>query len=135
MKIRKISLEEALPVRHKVLWPNKPIEYCIVEGDDTGLHIGVELDGAIVSVASIYVSDGVARLRKFATYPDYQGKGLGTSLIKFALDNLKSQNVDYFWCDARESAIGFYQRFGMTVSGERFYKGDVPYFKMGLSLR
>ncbi|MDG3086401.1 GNAT family N-acetyltransferase [Vibrio hannami] len=134
MNIREISLDEALPVRHKVLWPNKPVEFCIVEGDEEGLHLGAEIDGEIVSVASIYISNNKARLRKFATYPLYQGQGIGTALIEYALGYLKTRNIGYFWCDAREAAIGFYQRLGMQTEGQRFYKSDVPYFKMELSL-
>lgn len=134
MKIREISLEEALPVRHKVLWPDKPVEFCLVEGDENGLHIGAEVDDKVVCVASIYIKEGQARLRKFATCSDFQGRGIGTAVIAFTLEQLKTKGVDYFWCDARETAIGFYQRFGMTVSGERFIKSDVPYFKMGLYL-
>jgi len=134
MKIRKISLEEALPVRHKVLWPDKPMEFCLVEGDDEGIHLGAEIDGRIVSVASLYLTNGEARLRKFATYPEFQNQGIGTALIQYALYYLNENEVTTFWCDARESAIGFYQRFGMHTEGERLYKSDVPYFKMRLFL-
>ena len=45
---------------------------------------------------------------------------------------LKQAQLSYFWCDARESAIGFYQRFGMQVQGERFYKSEVAYVKMAV---
>lgn len=134
MEIREISLEEALLVRHNVLWPSKPMEFCLVDGDEDGVHIGVYVDGKVVSVASIYLSNGEARLRKFATCPSYQGRGIGTALIEYVLSYLKTSNINYFWCDARESAIGFYQRFGMNTEGERFYKSEVPYFKMKTSL-
>lgn len=43
--------------------------------------------------------------------------------------------MQYFWCDARESACRFYQRFGLQTEGERFYKSDVAYFKMGVNLQ
>lgn len=121
-------------MRHNVLWPNKPIEFCLVDGDEKGIHIGADINGKVVSVASIYINNGEARLRKFATYSSFQGQGIGTALIKYALDYLKLHDIHYFWCDARESAIGFYQRFGMNIDGERFYKSGVPYFKMGLAL-
>lgn len=134
MIIKTINLEEALPVRHQVLWPDKPIEFCLVDGDEEGIHLGAEIDGKIVSVASLYIANGEARLRKFATLPAFQKQGIGTALIEYALNYLNESNVSIFWCDARESAIGFYQRFGMHTKGERFYKSGVPYFKMRLSL-
>lgn len=134
MKIKEINLEEALPVRHQVLWPDKPIAFCIVDGDNQGIHLGAEINGKIVSVASLYIDNGEARLRKFATYAEFQNQGIGTALIQYALNYLNENKVTTFWCDARESAIGFYQRFGMRTEGERFYKSDVPYFKMSLTL-
>ena len=134
MKIREISLEEALPIRHSVLWPDKPVEFCIVEGDQQGIHLGVEVGEQLVSVASLYIDGDKARLRKFATLASFRGEGIGTELIDYALEYLKAKEIKTFWCDARESALGFYQRFGMQVEGERFYKSNVPYFKMRLVL-
>ncbi|MDW2035930.1 GNAT family N-acetyltransferase, partial [Vibrio sp. 665] len=43
-------------------------------------------------------------------------------------------NAAVFWCDARESALRIYQKFGLQKEGERFYKSDIPYFKMSLDL-
>ena len=135
MKIQQITLEQALPVRHKVLWPNKPQEFCIVDGDDEGIHFGAFIDDSLVCVASIYITDNEARLRKFATLHAQQGKGLGTAMLNHILTYLRKAGIEYFWFDARESALDFYKRFGMQTSGERFYKSDVPYFKMSISLQ
>ncbi|TDR76122.1 GNAT family N-acetyltransferase [Photobacterium lutimaris] len=129
-----ISAEQTLPIRHKVLWPNQSVEFCRVPDDADGLHYGVSEGGALVCVASVFISGEQARLRKFATLPECQGKGIGTAVIEHILADLKERNVRCFWCDARESAGGFYHRFGMSPEGERFYKGDVPYFKMAMIL-
>ena len=132
MDIRRISWEETIPLRHQVLWPNKKIEYCYVEGDQTAWHYGVFELEKLVSVASIFPENKSARLRKFATAENYQGQGIGTAVIKHIISELKSKEVTEFWCDARESAIGFYERFEMRVEGEKFFKGHIPYFKMSL---
>lgn len=134
MDIREITLEQALPVRHNVLWPNKPLEFCMVDGDENGIHFGAYFDGSIVSTASIYISSNEARLRKFATLASYQGQGIGTAILGYILKYLREKGITYFWCDARESAIGFYQRFGLDTEGERFYKSDVAYFRMSVIL-
>ncbi|AJR05187.1 N-acetyltransferase [Photobacterium gaetbulicola] len=134
MNITEISAEQTLPIRHQVLWPHESIEFCRVPDDADGLHYGVYTDGRLVCVASVFVSGEQARLRKFATLPQYQGKGIGSAVIEAVLTELKGRGVRYFWCDARKSAGGFYQRFGMEPEGERFYKGDVPYFKMAMAL-
>ncbi|MGF1728275.1 GNAT family N-acetyltransferase [Photobacterium kasasachensis] len=134
MKIELITAEQTLPVRHRVLWPDKPVDFCRVPEDDAGLHYGAFCDEKLVCVASVFIDGQSARLRKFATLHDYQGKGVGTLVIERILTDLQTQNMTRFWCDARESACGFYHRFAMEPFGERFYKGDVPYFKMAVDL-
>jgi len=134
MEIRNISWEQTIPLRHSVLWPKKPAEYCHVEGDQDALHFGTFINDELVCVASVYVKSDKARLRKFATKADYQGQGIGSQMLKSILHSLKKTEVKTFWCDARESALSFYQRFGMQPYGERFYKADVSYFKMEVAL-
>jgi len=134
INIQPISIEQALPVRHQVLWPSKPVEFCRVEGDDGARHYGAFASGQLVCVASIYICQDVARLRKFATLADFQGQGIGSAMLKHILGQLRQQGVACFWCDARETALGLYRRFGMQSEGERFYKSEVAYFKMALDL-
>lgn len=134
MKICQIDWQQTIPLRHKVLWPSKPSEFCYLEGDESGIHFGAFKDGMLVCVASVYIDDKSARLRKYATDPLYQGRGIGSAVLKEVIAYLESDQVSYFWCDARESAMSFYQRFGMQAEGERFYKSDVAYYKMAMSL-
>ncbi|PKI15956.1 GNAT family N-acetyltransferase [Colwellia sp. 12G3] len=134
MDIRKISWDEALPIRHEVLWPNKSLLFCQVKGDDIAKHYGVYLDDKLVSVASIYIEDSVARLRKFATLVAFQGRGIGSKLITHILSELINSGTEDCWCDARTTAVGFYQKFGMQSQGTEFNKSGIWYFKMAVSL-
>jgi ribosomal protein S18 acetylase RimI-like enzyme len=134
MDIRTISWQQTIPLRHAVLWPNKPPEHCHVAGDSEGKHFGVFIDGSLICVASVYIILNNARLRKFATDPKYQNQGVGSKMLGHIIQTLKNSNVGFLWCDARESALGFYQRFDMQANGERFYKAQVPYYKMEVAL-
>ncbi len=133
-EIKKISWQQTIPLRHKVLWPEKPPEHCYVEDDPQGIHFGAFYHGELVCVASIYLKEDQARLRKFATEPAFQRRGIGTLMLQYIIDELRRQAISYFWCDGRESALDFYKRFNMCSEGQRFYKADVPYFKMVLAL-
>ncbi|CCN36397.1 putative Acetyltransferase [Vibrio nigripulchritudo SO65] len=136
MKIVKLGWEQTIPVRHEVLWPDMPPDFCHVPGDEDALHYGVEVDGNIVCVASIFI-DAVAksaRLRKFATLIEHRHQGYGSAVIEYVLTQLPEQGIEYFWCDARESAMDFYTKFGMSAEGDAFYKSGVEYYKMGRSL-
>lgn len=134
MEIRAISWEQTIPLRHSVLWPSKPHEYCHVNGDSEALHFGVFMDEILVCVASVYITLNKARLRKFATDTKYQNQGIGSKMLAYIIQSLKNSQVEYFWCDARESALALYERFGMDSCSERFYKEDVSYFKMEVAL-
>ena len=134
MNIRAIQWEETLPVRHKVLWPNKPASFCKVDGDEIANHYGIYIEEKLVSVASVYIEDNTARLRKFATLVEFQNEGLGTKLITHIINVLKNIGIEYFWCDARKTAIGFYRKFNMLQQGGEFNKSGVLYVKMKVQL-
>lgn len=134
ISIEQISWQQTIGLRHAVLWPAKPPEFCHVEDDETGTHFGVFYDARLICVASLFRTQDSIRLRKFATDQDYQGKGVGSELLTHMLSYAKLEGATLFWCDARESAIPFYNRFGFEPEGERFYKGVVPYFKLSVSL-
>lgn len=82
MNISQIKWTDTLSVRQQVLWPYKPLMSLKVDGDENATHYGAFVDGSLVCVASIYILDNVARLRKFATLPDYQERGISQNLSK-----------------------------------------------------
>ncbi len=130
MQIEKLNWEETIDIRHQVLWPNEIRSYCKVTGDESALHFGVTYNNLRVCVASIYTDGSSVRLRKFATLFEYQGKGVGTFMLNYLISELKNSGCDYFWFDARETAVAFYKRFGFKRDGEIFYKNGIAYFKM-----
>lgn len=135
IKIKKISAKDTLNVRHSVLWPNQSKSFCIVEGDDDAKHYGIFIENELIGVASTYSQENSVRLRKFAVSNRYQGNGYGSRLLKHIIESERLDNIDMFWCDARESAVMFYKHFGLSVEGDVFYKSDVAYFKMSLNLQ
>lgn len=134
MQIQNITWQDTIAIRHRVLWPGESPAFCQVEGDETAWHFGVFLNGELVSVASVFSDGDGARLRKFATLTECQGKGIGSALLRHVLTVVQEAGFTHFWCDARESASGFYQKFGLRTEGCVFYKGDVPYSRMGVAL-
>ena len=131
MRIQNLTWQQTIDIRHKVLWPNKDPSFCKVEGDETAIHYGANVKGNIVCVASLYINAEKVRLRKFATVEGFQKQGIGTAMIEHMLaESRQIPGVQVFWFDARETAIGFYKRFGFKVEGERFYKSNIADFKM-----
>lgn len=57
----------------------------------------------------------------------YQGHGLGSQLLNFALEIAKTEDIDYVWLgvwEKNESAIGFYEKAGFNpIDSHAFYMG------------
>jgi len=132
VEIREISAAEALGVRHRVLWPDKPADFCRVDGDDHATHLGGFVEGKLCTVLSLFDEGETVQLRKFATLPAMQGKGLGSALMKAALDDVADRGKR-ITLHAREGAVGFYQSFGFQQQGAPFEKYGKPYIWMAES--
>ena len=133
--ITPITPAQTYALRHAVLWPDKPLAYVQLPDDEAGLHYGALVSGEVRAVISLFVeADGVARFRKFAADPAWQGRGLGTALLHHVVAVARAQGAHVLWCDARQSTLAFYQRFGLAPEGGVFYKGDIPYVRLSRSL-
>ena len=133
--IQPIDAAQTHALRHAVLWPEKPLAYVQLPDDAAGQHFGVFAEGALVAVISLFVgADGVARFRKFATAPAWQGRGVGTALLHHVIAQARAQGASQLWCDARQNTLPFYQRFGLAAEGDVFYKGEVPYVRLSRAL-
>lgn len=128
--IRQIETAQTWPIRHKAMWPDRLIDYVKLPADAEGLHYGLFIDEELVSVVSLFEQGESAQFRKFATLPEHQGKGLGRQLLQHLFEQAKSQNVKRLWCNARVDKVGFYKRFGMEETNERFTKGGIEYLVM-----
>lgn len=137
--IKYISAAETLDLRNRVLRNNAGIDKCVfaTDGIEGGFHMGWFFEGKIMSIATFYPENcdergaGGFRLRGMATDPDFSGKGCGSDLIKFAINELRSANASYIWCHARSSAIGFYRKLDFEVISDEFeVPGIGPHFIM-----
>ena len=135
--IKLVGVDEILPLRHKVLWPSKAIDFCKLPEDASGLHYGLFLDGKLVSCISAFIDERAqeAQFRKFAADQEHQGKGFGTLLLQALMRELKSSGISLLWCNARISATGFYERLGFATDGDGFVKDEVHFVKMQRELR
>ncbi len=129
--IQSIAAAQTYALRHAVLWPNKPPAYVRLPDDDAGQHFGALVAGEPRAVISLFVTPaGETRFRKFATDPAWQGKGLGTALLRHTMQAARVQGASALWCDARQNTLPFYARFGLVPGSDVFYKGDIPYLRL-----
>ena len=96
-----------------------------VEG---AFHLGARsVDGTLVGVASFspqateHRPDRTAyQLRGMAVLESQQGLGVGRRLLDEAARRLRDRGVQVLWANGRDSALGFYEHWGMEVVGDGF---------------
>jgi GNAT superfamily N-acetyltransferase len=107
-------------LRAVVLRPGQPRAGSHYSGDDAPdtIHLGAFYAGRCVGSASLYRENGL-RLRGMAVEAELRGYGIGAALIREAQRIARQQRRE-LWCNARDSAAGFYEKLGWVVEGEGF---------------
>jgi ribosomal protein S18 acetylase RimI-like enzyme len=66
------------------------------------------------------IDDSRIRLRQMAVQKKLQGKGIGESIVSFAENIARDKGYKILMMHARDTAIGFYEKYGYVVKGDQF---------------
>ena len=66
------------------------------------------------------IDNSCVRLRQMAVQKNLQGKGIGDSIMTFAENLARDKGFKTITMHARDTAMGFYEKFGFQVKGEQF---------------
>lgn len=127
-KVKVITAQEVISVRHPVLRTNKPMESAIFVGDDaeTTIHLGCFIHEKLVGVTTVMAQPNQElegnqwQLRGMAVLPEVQGQGMGSVLVSYAEKLALEKGIDVIWMNAREIARPFYEKLGFAVFGKPF---------------
>jgi len=128
--IKQVATEDTWPLRRDVLYPGQPLAAVRLEQDERAIHFGVLEAGRLVSVGSLFLDGQEAQFRKLATLPEAQGRGYGSLLIRHMRRHCREAGISLLWCNARQTAEGFYTRLGFKRAGEYFVKSNITYTRM-----
>lgn len=147
MLVGEIEAADTHDLRRRVLRDGRSEHLVFPEDDRPGaFHLGTraEPSGPLLAVASFSPEPTphrpgrrAARLRGMVTEPRLQGQGLGRDLLAEAVTRLRAAAFDVLWANARDSALGFYERLGFEVVGDGFLAGpagDMPHHIVVLDL-
>jgi GNAT superfamily N-acetyltransferase len=129
--VRRITLDEAIPVRLDVLRRGTPSRDATYDGDDeaTTVHIGAEAQrsGEVIATSTWLVRpwqndprEAAVQLRGMAVLDGTQNTGVGKALIDAGVAHARHTGARYVWAKARDSALYFYERCGFSVEGDQF---------------
>jgi predicted GNAT family N-acyltransferase len=123
-----VGVDVVLPLRSAVLRGGGPAD---LPGDDdpATVHLAARTgDGRVAGVVRLspaacpWRPDARApwQLRAMATDPGLRGTGAGRALVAAGLALVGDRGGDLLWCNARGTAVGFYERMGLTAVTEPF---------------
>ena len=129
MQVEEVAAEATHDLRWRILRGARPGAAVVFPEDSRpgAFHMAVRHDDTILAVASFSAEPAPYRpgrsavhLRGMAVDGPFQQHGLGRLLVTTVIDRLRAEGVDVLWCNARDSAGGFYARLGFEVMGEGF---------------
>ena len=139
-EIKKVFAEEVRPLRHSELRKGQDFSTTSYLEDyeaDT-FHMVCIVDEKIVTCASYYPEKSIKikskrayRLRGMATESNFQRKGYASNLMAESFKELKKEDCDMVWCNARLVAVDFYRSVGFKITGDLFdIEGIGPHYYM-----
>jgi predicted GNAT family N-acyltransferase len=131
-------------LRRAVLRPTWPPDAAMHGDDDTtAVHIAAfdeeELVAACLLLRRPYrlLPNRTAwQLRGMVTAPGRRGEGIGGRLLAAAVEEARGNGVVALWCEARTSAMRFYQQHGFTVDSEEYLHSEtaIPHHLMSRAI-
>ena len=138
MKIK--DLREVLAIE-KAVFPHPWSEnfFRLIISDKNNYMVTIKLGGRVIGYGGYHLLkndvefrlmnkryDFVVHIINISIAPDFQGKGYGTILMNYLLEDARSRGVEFAYLEVRpsnERAISLYRRFGFMIVGiiENYY--------------
>jgi GNAT superfamily N-acetyltransferase len=130
LTIARVAASATYPLRHRVLRAGQPPDAVRLPVDDlpdTATFAALDAAGEVVGSA-VLMPEPFARqpgrpawrLRGMATAPEWRGRGVGSQVLRAALDHARARGGEVVWCNARTPARRFYERAGFVAVGDEF---------------
>jgi GNAT superfamily N-acetyltransferase len=89
------------------------------EHEERAIHIMACMGNKTVGVGRVHFnSPGEAQLRYMAVETSYQGKGIGSLVLRQLEKRARKQGAKYMLVNGRENAVRFYKKNGYTLVGD-----------------
>jgi len=100
--------------------------------EDQSFHIMAMDNQKIVGVGRLQInSDDEAQIRYMAVEKEYEGSGIGRVIVNALEQESINRNIRIVILDAREPAVGFYQKLGYSIEKKSYVLFDeIQHFRM-----
>jgi predicted GNAT family N-acyltransferase len=125
--------EQMVQLRYQILRQPLGLSFTKAELDkekDNILIGAFEEDRMLGCCMLTKIDDTTLQVRQMAVNNNLQGKGIGASIMSFAENLSRDKGYKKLIMHARNSAIGFYEKFGFKVKGPEFTEVNLPHHLM-----
>jgi predicted GNAT family N-acyltransferase len=139
VRVRRIDskedLRKALAIRLRVFVKEQGVPRSIeLDADDErAIHFLALAGDKPVGTARVVMRNGAAQIGRMAVLKSYRRKGVGTELLKKAVQSARRRNAKRIFLNAQVPVIGFYEKMGFRCVGRVFDEAGIPHRKMVLS--
>lgn len=97
--------------------------------DDTSLHFVMYDQQQAIATARLLKNNSIGRV---AVLKNYRGQGIGQQLMQYIIMVAATEQRAFLKLSAQVHAIGFYEKLGFQVKGERYLDCGIPHVDMFL---
>jgi len=96
------------------------------------IHVMVSEDSKVMGIGRVHLnSPEEGQIRYMAIEDGFQGKGVGTIVLKELETKIKERGAKLITLNARETAVNFYKKHGYrVVKKSHTLFGSIPHYKM-----
>ena len=120
------DMEEIMPLVCSVFEEQGiPRELDFIPEDRSPLWWCAEAGKTVIGAIASYKEDGKTHLGRFAIRPGYRGRGIGTRLLRCAVEDVFAHGVQRIYTESRPVTVAILEKMGAKISGETFpfYQG------------
>ena len=128
----KSELKRAFAIRLRVFVKEQgvPQEIELDRDDPRAMHLLAIDSGKAVGTARIVMRRGNAKIGRMAVLKSYRRKGVGTRLLKRAVQMARRTGAKKIYLHAQVPVIGFYENLNFRCLGPVFDEAGIPHRKM-----
>ncbi len=131
--------EAAMQIRVEVFVDEQqvPPELEPDEYDADALHlltVNTESGEAVATARIVDKGNGLAKIGRVAVRKAWRGRGIGDTLMRFALETAATNGFTTAALDAQTYVIPFYERLGFVAEGPVFDDAGIPHRHMRRTL-
>jgi predicted GNAT family N-acyltransferase len=125
--------QKVIQLRYSILRAPLGLNFSQEDLDNEKDHIHIasfEDDDLLGCCMLTKIDQHTLQLRQMAVKANLQGKGIGESIMSFAENIARDKGYRRIIMHARDTAIGFYEKFGYKVKGDQFIEVNLPHHVM-----